>query len=424
MLATGHNLDDEAAVLFGNVLRWETEYLARQQPVLPAREGFPRKVKPLVRLGERETAAYCILRGIDYEVEECPMAVGNKHLGYKEALNAIEATSPGSKQQFYFGYLERAAEHFIADDDGEAVALSACERCGAPTPGDVCAFCRLAEQASQTQPVAAPIRKARSDGSTIHDGSTTMTDGRPLLAGEQVLLIDGKDRRYLVRLDDGGEFHTHAGILPHDDIIGGPEGRLLRANSGVLYRVLRPTLTDFVLKMKRGAQVIYPKDLGPLLLLADVFPGARVLESGVGSGALSMTLLRAGAEVVGYEVREDFAARAQANVRDFLGEDALDRYRVEIRDCYEGIDETDLDRVVLDLPEPWQVVPHAGQGAGARRDPRRLHPVDHPGQPAPPGPGRTPASSRPRPSRSSSAPGTWRASPSAPTTAWWPTPGS
>ena len=159
-LATGHNLDDEAAVLFGNVLRWETEYLARQQPVLPAREGFPRKVKPLVRLGERETAAYCILRGIDYEVEECPMAVGNKHLGYKEALNTIEATSPGSKQQFYFGYLERASGHFAADDDREGVGLSPCLRCGAPTPGEVCAFCRLAERASQTQPVDAPVRKA------------------------------------------------------------------------------------------------------------------------------------------------------------------------------------------------------------------------------------------------------------------------
>jgi len=196
--------------------------------------------------------------------------------------------------------------------------------------------------------------------------------GRPLVAGEQVMLIDGKDRRYLVRLEAGGEFHTHAGILPHDGIIGADEGTLLRANSGVTYRVIRPTLTDFVLKMKRGAQVIYPKDLGPLLLLADVFPGARVLESGVGSGALSMTLLRAGAEIVGYELREDFAARAQTNVRDFLGEEAFSRYRVEIRDCYEGIDETDLDRVVLDLPEPWQVVPHASEPAPPGPRPRRL----------------------------------------------------
>lgn len=161
VLATGHNLDDEAAVLFGNVLHWETEYLARQQPVLPAAHGFPRKVKPLVRLAERETAAYCILRGIDYQVEECPMAAGNRHLGYKEALNQVEATSPGTKQQFYMGFLDRAADRF-ADDrfEGEAATLQPCARCGAPTTGEVCAFCRLAERASGAEPVAPPTRKA------------------------------------------------------------------------------------------------------------------------------------------------------------------------------------------------------------------------------------------------------------------------
>ena len=111
--------------------------------------------------------------------------------------------------------------------------------------------------------------------------------------------------------------------------------------------------------MPRGARVIYPKDLGPLLLLADVFPGARVLESGVGSGAMSMTLLRAGADVVGYEIREDFAARARHNVEGFCGVEAMERYRVEVRDCYQGIDDENLDRIVLDLPEPWQVVKHA-----------------------------------------------------------------
>jgi tRNA (adenine57-N1/adenine58-N1)-methyltransferase len=113
-----------------------------------------------------------------------------------------------------------------------------------------------------------------------------------------------------------------------------------------------------VLKMPRGAQVIYPKDLGPILILADIFPGAKVLESGVGSGALSMALLRAGAEMVGYELREDFAAKAEENVAAFLG-DVGSRYRVERRDCYEGIDEREVDRVVLDLPEPWRVVEHA-----------------------------------------------------------------
>jgi tRNA (adenine57-N1/adenine58-N1)-methyltransferase len=182
---------------------------------------------------------------------------------------------------------------------------------------------------------------------------------RLFAAGDRVLLIDHKKRRYLVTLKPAGEFHSHAGFVPHDAVIGEPEGSTVRSTKNQTYLAIRPTLSDFVLKMPRGAQVIYPKDLGPILMLADLFPGARVLESGIGSGALSMAMLRAGAEIVGYELREDFAGRAQENVRSFLGEDALSRYRVELRDCYEGIDETDLDRVVLDLPEPWRVVPHA-----------------------------------------------------------------
>jgi tRNA (adenine57-N1/adenine58-N1)-methyltransferase len=179
------------------------------------------------------------------------------------------------------------------------------------------------------------------------------------------MLIDRKKRRYLVSLAPGAEFHTHAGVVPHDEIIGQAEGATLRSTRGGTYTVFRPTLSDFVIEMPRGAQVIYPKDLGPLLLLADIFPGARVLESGVGSGALSMTMLRAGAVVTGYEIREDFARRAQRNVVDFLGEDASSRYSVELRDCYEGTELTDLDRVVLDLPEPWRVVPHAAKALHA-----------------------------------------------------------
>lgn len=151
VVVTGHNLDDEAAVLFGNVLRWNTEYLGRQLPVLPARNGFPKKAKPLVRLGERETAAYCVVQGIDYLVEECPMAAGNKHIGYKEALNTIEATSPGSKHDLYFGFLARAVDRF-QQDTGEA-DLGACASCGAPTTNDICAFCRLVERAGGAQPV-------------------------------------------------------------------------------------------------------------------------------------------------------------------------------------------------------------------------------------------------------------------------------
>jgi uncharacterized protein (TIGR00269 family) len=149
VVATGHNLDDEAAVLFGNVLRWATDYLGRQLPVLPARDGFVRKVKPLVRLGERETAAWCVLRGIDYIVEECPMAEGNKHLGYKEALNTIEDQSPGTKNAFYFGFLSHASHLFTPEAEAEQADLRPCSSCGAPTVGDVCAFCKLVERATR-----------------------------------------------------------------------------------------------------------------------------------------------------------------------------------------------------------------------------------------------------------------------------------
>jgi tRNA (adenine57-N1/adenine58-N1)-methyltransferase catalytic subunit len=177
--------------------------------------------------------------------------------------------------------------------------------------------------------------------------------------GERALLVDSKQRRYLVTLSEGGEFHSHAGFVPHSDLVGRVEGVRLRSTRGANYLAIRPTLEDFVVEMPRGAQVIYPKDLAPICMIGDIGPGTRVLESGVGSGALSMTMLRWGADIVGYELREDFAARARSNVSSFLGADAMSRYRVELRDCYEGIDERDLDRVVLDLPEPWRVIPHA-----------------------------------------------------------------
>jgi uncharacterized protein (TIGR00269 family) len=159
VVATGHNLDDEAAVLFGNVLRWNTDYLGRQLPVLPAEAGFVRKVKPLVRLDEREMAAYCIVRGIDYIVEECPMADGNRHLGYKEALNLVEARSPGAKHAFYFEFLARASGRF-RPEGGHEVPLQPCSRCGSPTTGEVCAFCALVDRASQPVALGAPRRRA------------------------------------------------------------------------------------------------------------------------------------------------------------------------------------------------------------------------------------------------------------------------
>ena len=179
--------------------------------------------------------------------------------------------------------------------------------------------------------------------------------------GDLVLLVDRKDRSYLRRLEAGGFFHSHSGLVAWDDLLGRPEGTMVRSVGGTRFLAFRPTLSDYVVKMKRGAQVIYPKDLGPMLMIADIAPGHRVLESGVGSGALSLALLRAGATVVGYELRGDFARRARNNVRDFLGAEAMTRYLVEERDCYEGIDEQELDRVALDLPEPWRVAPHAAE---------------------------------------------------------------
>jgi tRNA (adenine57-N1/adenine58-N1)-methyltransferase catalytic subunit len=182
----------------------------------------------------------------------------------------------------------------------------------------------------------------------------------PFAPGDQVLLLDAKRRRYLVTLEPGGEFHSHAGVLRHADVLGQEEGVTVLTTLGARLVAVRPTLGEFVLEMPRGAQVIYPKDLGPILMLADIYPGARVLESGVGSGALTMTLLRAvGPDgfVTGYELREDFATRARRNVEALLGTDLP--LHVEVRDAYDGIDETDLDRVVLDLPEPWRVVKHA-----------------------------------------------------------------
>jgi tRNA (adenine57-N1/adenine58-N1)-methyltransferase len=179
-----------------------------------------------------------------------------------------------------------------------------------------------------------------------------------------VLLIDRKDRRYLIRLSAGATFQTHAGVVAHDEIIGGGEGVEVAARrregkdtASRRLLVLRPTLSDLVVKMPRGAQVIYPKDLGTIIMKADLYPGARILEAGVGSGALSMVALRVGCVVTGYEIREDFAERARLNVVAAVGSELS--YRVEVRDVYDGIDEKNLDRVLLDLPEPWRALPHA-----------------------------------------------------------------
>ncbi len=139
VVATGHNLDDEAAVLLGNILRWETDFLARQSPVLEAtHSALVKKVKPLYRILERETAAYCVIKGIDYVVEECPLVEGNTQMRYKNLLDQIEASLPGTKHNFLFGFLERGRAHFPRD----GVELSECVECGSATPSGVCAYCR------------------------------------------------------------------------------------------------------------------------------------------------------------------------------------------------------------------------------------------------------------------------------------------
>jgi tRNA-5-methyluridine54 2-sulfurtransferase len=150
VMATGHNLDDEAARLLGNVLRWQNEYLDKQRPTLPASvEGFAKKVKPLYRLTERELAAYCVLNRIDYVVEECPMAQGARTLLYKEVLNRLETESPGTKQMFYWGFLEksRTTETPTTMGENDRAALHPCSLCGQPTTTETCSYCRLMARA-------------------------------------------------------------------------------------------------------------------------------------------------------------------------------------------------------------------------------------------------------------------------------------
>jgi tRNA (adenine57-N1/adenine58-N1)-methyltransferase catalytic subunit len=175
--------------------------------------------------------------------------------------------------------------------------------------------------------------------------------------GEKVLFIDSKSRRYLVTLNVEGEFHSHSGFVPHTSVIGIQPGQVVETTKGMRYTVLRPTLEDFVIEMPRGAQVIYPKDLATMCMIGDIHPGVRVYETGIGSGALSMAMLRWGAHIRGCELREDFLNRAVNNVRSFLGESALANYDVQIGDAYSDVPEGEFDRVMLDLPEPWRVIP-------------------------------------------------------------------
>ena len=177
------------------------------------------------------------------------------------------------------------------------------------------------------------------------------------MPGEPVQLTDPKGRSHLITLRAGASFHTHRGTLSHDDIIGGPDGNVVRSLGGTPYVVFRPLLADFTLAMKRGAAVVYPKDAAQIVAFADVFPGARVLEAGAGSGALSCWLLRAVGEqgtLVSFERRPDFAEIARRNVEQFFGGAPPAWQLVNGEFSSEGL--ADFDRVILDMLAPWDCV--------------------------------------------------------------------
>ena len=187
-----------------------------------------------------------------------------------------------------------------------------------------------------------------------------------LQSGERIHLVDKKGRQYALTLKAGDRYQLSGHKIAHDDLIGKPDGSLVTLSGNKTMLALKPTFGDYVLKMPRGAQVLYPKDLALIPMWADVYPGARVFEAGTGSGALTMALLRAVGPrgiVVTYEAREDFAKTAMTNIERYMG--PMPNLISLRRNVYEGISLLDdglpFDRLVLDLPEPWQVVPHAAQ---------------------------------------------------------------
>ena len=177
------------------------------------------------------------------------------------------------------------------------------------------------------------------------------------LPGELALFLDRKGRAYLQTLTEGEEFHCHLGWISHAEVIGQPVGGWYTTSRGHVLLGIRPTLGDYVRLMPRGPQVIYAKDLGNIVSMADIFPGATVVEAGLGSGALTTGLLRAVGpmgRVVSYEINGEVVAKAESNVRSVVSDTS--RWTVTIGDVADGIAESDVDRVVLDLPEPWRVL--------------------------------------------------------------------
>lgn len=185
--------------------------------------------------------------------------------------------------------------------------------------------------------------------------------------GELVHLIDKKDKRYKIALKAGASFSFSRGTISHDDIIGLEEGSTIESSLGEKILIVRPTLAEYISKMRKGSQIIYPKDVAAILMLADIFPGAKVLEAGTGSGALTMALLRSvgrAGKVVSYERRGDFLEIARKNIETFFdkvesaGREGSGKPVLKEKNIYEGIEEKELDRIILDLSEPWRVLKH------------------------------------------------------------------
>ena len=189
----------------------------------------------------------------------------------------------------------------------------------------------------------------------------TQTDKNCFQVGDLALLIDRKARRYMITLAEGETYHCHLGRLFHDDMIGSTIGGWYRTDKSHTLLAVRPSLGDFVRQMPRGPQIIYPKDLGNIVNFADIFPGATVIEGGLGSGALTSALLRAvgvTGKVINYEIDESVLPKAMRNIERVTPDTS--NLEVKIGDIYQGIDERGVDRVVLDVPEPWQAVPGIG----------------------------------------------------------------
>ena len=186
-----------------------------------------------------------------------------------------------------------------------------------------------------------------------------MSASGPFTVGDRVQLTDAKGRHYTMLLTPGGEFHTHRGAIAHDTVIGLPEGSVVKSTNGDQFLVLRPLLVDYVMSMPRGAQVVYPKDAAQIVHEGDIFPGARVLEAGAGSGALTCSLLRAvgpGGRVISYEMRADHAEHARRNVETFVG-GPPDNWQLVISDLAEcDLPDGSIDRAVLDMLAPWDVL--------------------------------------------------------------------